>query len=105
MLSEQVQASTVAGSRRARSRRRCRRRSTRLERECRELHAKALALVRAVEACARLIRRELGVRRRGAVSRWRRRRSMRRLTATAQGSRAVRRGLSRRRHEHPLMRG
>lgn len=37
-----------------------------LERDCREIHAKALAVVPDVEACARLIRRELGVRRRGS---------------------------------------
>ena len=36
-----------------------------LERDCREIHAQALALVPGVEECARLARRELGARRRG----------------------------------------
>jgi CHAD domain-containing protein len=36
-----------------------------LERDCREIHAKALALVPDVAECARQVRRELGVRRRG----------------------------------------
>jgi CHAD domain-containing protein len=36
-----------------------------LERDCRQIHAEALALVPEVEASARLIRRELGARRRG----------------------------------------
>jgi hypothetical protein len=36
-----------------------------LDRDCREIHAQALILVPNVEACARLLRAELGVRRRG----------------------------------------
>jgi CHAD domain-containing protein len=36
-----------------------------LDRDCREIHAQALILVPDVEACARLVRAELGVRRRG----------------------------------------
>jgi CHAD domain-containing protein len=39
-----------------------------LERDCREIHAQALALVPTVEECARLIRRELGARRRGRLA-------------------------------------
>ena len=39
-----------------------------LERDCRKIHAQTLALVPEVEARARLLRRELGVRRRGRLA-------------------------------------
>ncbi len=65
VLSEQVQAIDALGQRRA-DRAALSGAAEALERDCREIHAKALALVPEVEACARLIRRELGVRRRGA---------------------------------------